>query len=95
MKEEFIMSLVLGHFTNHIPNSWYNQESLTMGLLKSAGTRMASFFYSIHQLLRQRLALLATVHVTVLNSVDLTAHICKAVIDIENELLWKALYLLI
>ena len=66
-----------------------------LGLLKGASTRMASFFYSMHRCLRQRHALLATIHSNLWESVDSTERIQKAVVDIEDEEFWKALYFIL
>ena len=49
----------------------------------------------MHRSLRLRPALLATIHAKAWDSVELTVPIRKAVIDIENEQYWKALYFLL
>ena len=66
-----------------------------MNLLKGAATRMASYFYSMHQLLRLCPPLLATIHEIAWDLIDLTLTIRKIFIDIENEQYWKALYFLL
>ena len=67
----------------------------SIGLLKGADTRMASYFYSFHRSLRQRRALLATVHSNLWESVELTTRIRGAVSDIEDIDFWKALYFIL
>ena len=66
-----------------------------LGLLKGASTRMASFSYSMHHCLRQRRALLATTHSNLWESGDLNPGIRAAVVDIEDEQFWKALYFIL
>ena len=72
----------------------YN-DGCSLGLLRGADTRMASIFYSMHRCLRQRRALLATVHSNLWEAVDLKPQIRKAVTDIEDEEFWKALYFML
>ena len=72
----------------------YN-DGRSLGLLCGADTRMASFFYSMHRCLRQRRALLATIHSNLWEAVELTDKIRKAVADIENEDFWRALYFIL
>ena len=67
----------------------------SIGLLCGADTRMASYFYSFHRCLRQRCALLATVHSNLWESVDLKTRIREAVSDIEDVEFWKALYFIL
>ena len=72
----------------------YN-DGCSLGLLCGADTRMASFFYSMHRCLRQRRALLATIHSSLWESVELNQRIRKAIRDIENDDFWKALYFIL
>ena len=84
--------------SSHKPHAQFmSQASLynngrSLGLLCGADTRMASFFYSMHRCLRQRRALLATIHSSLWESVELNQRIRKAIRDIENDDFWKALY---
>ena len=72
----------------------YN-DGRSLGFLHDADTRMASFFYSMHRCLCQRRVLLATIHSSLWEAVDLNERIRKAVMDIENEDFWKALYFIL
>ena len=95
------MYRVFGSGLSHKPYAQFSAQSRkfnkgrNINLLKGAVTRMASYFYSMHRSLRLRPALLATIHAKAWDSVELTVPIRKAVIDIENEQYWKALYFLL
>ena len=49
----------------------------------------------MHCCLRQRKALVATVHPNLWESIDLTARIRNAVVDIEDDDFWRALYFIL
>jgi hypothetical protein len=66
-----------------------------IGLLRGAGTRMATFFYCMHRILRQRRALLATIHSPQWANVSLNARGKKAVKDIEDPSMFKGIYFLL
>ena len=66
-----------------------------IGLLRGAGTRFATWFYALHRLLRQKKALLATVHSPYFTSLAHNAKTALAVQDIESNQFWKAVYFLL
>jgi len=68
-----------------------------VGLLRGAGTRMASWFYAMHRALRLRSALVATVHQAQFSSIALVKtdeRVRAAVNDILDDDYWKAMYIL-
>ena len=67
-----------------------------IGLLRGASTRMASFFYTMHRMLRLRKALLSTVHSAefcAITTLPKNAQHCIA--DIKNPMFWRAIYVLL
>ena len=73
-----------------------------IGLLRGGGTRFATFFYAMHRLLRQKNALLATIHQEKFCSLPVTgvgagsnSRVRACVVDIEDPIFWKSMYVLI
>ena len=66
-----------------------------IGLLRGAGTRMATFFYAMHRALRCHRALLATVHSPQWANITQNVRSTRAVIDINSPIIWKAMYYLL
>jgi hypothetical protein len=66
-----------------------------IGLLRGAGTRMASWFYGMMRLLRLKQPLKATIHQSQFRELNLNASAKAAVHDIEDEKFWKSLYVLL
>jgi hypothetical protein len=67
----------------------------SVNLLRGAGTRFATWFYSMHRLLRLKPSLLATIHQPQFTQLPLNDRCRLAVKDIENPIFWKALYVLL
>jgi hypothetical protein len=68
-----------------------------VGLLRGAGTRMASWFYAMHRALRLRPALVATVHQAQFSTIALVKtdeRVRAAVNDIMDDDFWKSVYIL-
>lgn len=72
-----------------------HNNNRAIGLLRGAGNRMATFFYSLHRLLRLKPALLATVHTPKFAELTINRRIELAVHDIMNERFWQAIYYLL
>ena len=66
-----------------------------IGLLRGASTRFATWFYAMMRLLRLKGPLLATIHQAKFRDLDLNNRVRSAVMDIEDKLFWKALYILL
>ena len=66
-----------------------------VGLLRGAGTRMASWFYSMMRLLRLQKPLKATIHQQKFVDLTLNPAAKEAIKDIENLKFWKCLYILL
>ncbi len=66
-----------------------------IGLLRGAGTRFATWFYSLHHLLCEKKAMLATVHSPYFMSLAHNAKTALAVQDIERIQFLKAVYFLL
>lgn len=66
-----------------------------IGLLRGAGTRMASWFYGMMRLLRLKQPLKATIHQQQFRDLTLNVSAKAAVHDIEDEKFWKCLYVLL
>ena len=69
-----------------------------IGLLRVAGTRFATWFYSMHRVLRLERALLATVHdphVAKLDIVKTNNFVMLAVHDVKSKSFWRAVYILL
>ena len=68
------------------------------GLLRGAGTRMASWFYAMHRLLRNRGALISTIHQAKFATISLVKtddRVRECIQDINDLDFWKALYQLL
>ncbi len=64
-------------------------------MLRGATTRMASWFYAMMRVLRQKDVLKSTVHSVMFRDLAKNDKVRGAVIDIENEVFFKALYILL
>ena len=86
-----------GIYAQFMAQSALFNKGRPIGLLRGAGTRMASWFYAMHRALRLRAALVATVHQAQFSTIPLVKkcdRVKAAVYDILNEDFWKALYIL-
>ena len=63
--------------------------------LRGAITRMVTFFYAMHHCLCLRQPLLATVHSPQWATLSLKAREKRAILDIENTKIWKAINVLL
>ena len=92
---------VFGSGACHGPYAQFSKQSAiankgrSIGLLRGAGNRMASFFYSMHRALRLQQPLRATIHAAPWGTLSLTAMERKAVRDIDDKSKWKAMYTLL
>ncbi len=62
-----------------------------IGLLRGGGTRFATWFYSMHQLLRQKRALKATIHSQAFSSDSHNSGVALSIQDIKDEMFCKAI----
>ena len=92
---------VFGSGASHAPYAQFSAEAKRanngkpIGLLRGASSRMATFFYAMHRLLRLKKALLATIHSHTWNGIKLTDREKRAVRDIENNDMWQRIYILL
>ncbi len=70
-------------------------DSHKIGLLCGAGTCFTIWFYAIHQLLRLKRALKATIHGAAFESVAKNARVVLEVEDIEDDVFWKGIFCLL
>jgi hypothetical protein len=91
-----------GSGSNHKPYAFFMQHSKTynkgrrVGLLRSAETRFASFFYAMHRALCCREALESTVHSAQWKDLKrLKAFITRAANDVKDKTFWKRLFVLL
>ena len=80
-----------GLYAQFMAQSIAHNNNRAIGLLRGAGNRMATFFYSLHRLLRLKPALLATVHTPKFAELTINRRIELAVYDIMNERFWQAI----
>ncbi len=66
-----------------------------IGLLQGTGTCFVTWFYSMHWLLLQKVALKATIHNADFTHSIMNQQLEEAIKDIENKVIWKALYCLL
>ncbi len=66
-----------------------------IGLLRGAGTWLPTWFYSIHWLLQQKVALKTTIYNPDFPHSTKNLSVEEAIKDIENQVFWKALYCLL
>ena len=83
--------------THHGPAAIFKKMvSAMMGrdvtLLRGAGTRMATWFYAIIRALRLKECLEATVGSQEHLELDRNDRMTKAVMDVKNPLIWKAMF---
>ena len=64
-------------------------------MLRGATTRMASWFYAMMRVLRHKDTLKSTIHTLKFRDLVKNDKIRGAVMDIENEVFFKALYILL
>jgi hypothetical protein len=84
-----------GIYAQFIAQSALANHGRPIGLLRGAGTRMATWFYAMHRLLRMKSVLLATIHQPKFASLALNERCRLAVHDIESPGFWKAIYFLL
>ena len=66
-----------------------------VGLLRGAGTRIASWFYAMMHLLRLKEPLKSTIHQQIFRDLTLNPSAKAAVKDIQDEMLWRSIYILL
>ena len=74
--------------------SSYN-NGRAIGLLRGAGTRMATWFYAMHRMLRLHVPLKATIHQVQFAELPHTDRAKAAIADIEDSVFWKSIYVLL
>ena len=84
-----------GAHAQFIAQSAIANKGRRVGLLRGATTRMASWFYAMMRVLRQKDVLKSTVHSVMFRDLAKNDKVRGAVIDIENEVFFKALYILL
>ncbi len=63
-----------------------------IGLLHGAGSRFATWFYAMHRALRMKPPFKATIHNPSFASLSKNDCVAAAIVDIEDEVFWKAIY---
>ncbi len=66
-----------------------------VGLLNDVGTRFATWFYAMHRALWMKPVLKATIHNPSFVSPSKIDRVAGAINDIEDEVIWKAIYFLL
>ena len=84
-----------GIYAQFISQTSMANSGKKIGLLRGAGTRMATWFYAMVRVLRLQQPLLATIHQAKFCTLDLNQRTGLAVRDIENKVFFKALYTLV
>ena len=84
-----------GIYAQFIQQSGVNNNWNRVGLLRGAGTRFATHFYTMMPLVRLQAPLLATIHQTIFSDINLNDRVRSTVMDIENKIFWKAFYTLL
>jgi hypothetical protein len=91
-----------GSGANHKPYAFFINQSKqhnkgrAVGLLRSAETRFASFFYAMHRALRVRKALEATIHSAAWTDMKkVKTFIVRAAGDVDDKLFWKRIFVLL
>ena len=84
-----------GAHAQFIAQSCTANKGKRVGLLRGASTRMASWFYAMMRVLRQKDVLKATIHSIMFRDLAKNDKVRGAAIDIENEVFFKALYILL
>ena len=84
---------------HHAPHAMFTKLSMQIhgrkiGLLRGAGTRMASFLYAMVRALRLKSCLEATVESPAHIQLDKTRRMINACIDVKNHKVWNAFYVL-
>ena len=75
-----------------------HNKGRAIGLLRGAGTRMASWFYVMHRALRLRGALMSTIHQAKFATIGLVKtddRVRECIQDINDPLFWKSIYQLL
>jgi hypothetical protein len=92
---------VFGSGANHAIHAQFMAQSAmankgkTVGLLRGAGTRFASWFYAMLRLLRLKEPLMYTIHQQKFRDLTLNPSARAAVKDIGDEKMWKSMYTLL
>ena len=84
-----------GIYSQFIWRSGVHNKGKGIGLLRGAGTKIATNFYVIMRLVSLQAPLLATVHQAIFLNINLNDRVRSAAMDIKNETFWKALYTLL
>jgi len=66
-----------------------------VGLLRGAGTRMATWFYAMMRVLRHKDVLLSTVHTVTFRDLPKNDRTRAAILDVTDQKFFKALYTLL
>ena len=91
----FSSGVAHGIYAQFIAQTSMANNGKKIGLLRGAGTRMATWFYAMVRVLRLQQPLLATIHQAKFRALDLSQRTGLAVRDIENKVFFKALYTLV
>ena len=92
---------VFGSGSMHGPYAMFQSKSRLLnhgreiGLLRAAGTRMATVFYALHRALRLRQALLATIHSPEWQGSKFKSIVNRAAKTVECSGMWKCIYFLL
>ena len=81
-----------GIYAQFMAQSANANSGRTVGLLRGAGTRFASWFYAMIRLVRMKNPLLATIHQEKFRELDLNERARQAILDIQDRVFWRALY---
>ena len=87
-----------GIYAQFMEQTREHNNGKSIGLLRGAGTRMASWFYAMHRLLRLRGALMSTIHQAKFATISLVKtddRVREAIQDINDPDFWKAIYQLL
>ena len=96
------MYRTFGSGSDHKPYAFFMNQSkqynkgCAVGLLRSAETRFASFFYAMHRALRVRKALEATIHSAAWTDMKkVKTFIVRAASDVDDKLFWNRIFVLL
>ena len=87
-----------GIYAQFMEQSREHNNGRAIGLLRGAGTRMASWFYAMHRALRLRGALMSTIHQAKFATIGLVKtddRVRECVQDINDPQFWKSIYQLL
>ena len=84
-----------GIYVQFIQKLGVHNNGMRAGLLRVAGNRFATDFYSIVSLVLLQDPLLATIHQAIFSDINFNDRVRSAVMDIENKTFCKSLYTLL